>query len=59
MSTAVAGHQVELLETVVTPLFTGRLVAGSGHSLGHVFATGIVMLIRPQEALRQERQRAE
>jgi hypothetical protein len=44
----VQGRRVELLDTMNTALFTADVWRDLGHPLGHVFATGVVLLVRPQ-----------
>jgi hypothetical protein len=50
MRATVQGRRFELLDTVETALFMADVWRDLGHSLGHVFASGVVVLVRPQVA---------
>lgn len=48
MRGTVQGRHFVLLDTVETPLLVADVWRDLGHSLGHVFGTGVVVLVRPQ-----------
>lgn len=50
MRATVQGRQYELLDTVETPLFVADVWKDPAHAVGHVFATGVVVLVRPHVA---------